>query len=183
VNVAFYGGSFDPPHMAHVMAVAVALASGDVDRILVVPCYQHAFGKGSVPFEHRLKMARLAFSIFGDAVSISPVEQELTGPSRTLNTLQHLISLNPDWSLRLLIGTDILAESADWYRFDEVITLAPPLIIGRTNYAGPAPTGFALPDLSSSTIRKRISSGQSVKGLVPQTVQDYINTHRLYHST
>ena len=183
MKMAFYGGSFDPPHMAHVMAVAVALASGEVDRILVVPCHQHVFGKDTAPFEHRMEMARLAFSIFGTSASISSVEQELGGPSRTLTTLRHLISRNPDCSFRLLIGTDILAESADWYRFDEVVRLAPPLVIGRANYDGCATNGFALPDLSSSAIRNQIASGQSVAGLVPPTVLEYIKTHNLYHST
>ncbi len=180
MRVALFGGSFDPPHMAHVQCVAVALASGEVDHVLVVPCFQHVLGKESTPYVHRVEMVKQALQIFGHLVEFSDIEEQLGGPSRTLDTLQALIAQRPSTSWRLLIGTDILAEKEQWYRFDEVARLAPPLIVGRQGWDAPADTDFALPAISSRTIRNRIQAGKNLGHLVPAAVWHYIQKEGLY---
>ncbi len=180
MRIAIFGGSFDPPHMAHVMSVAVALSSGEVDRVLAVPCYQHVFGKPLEAFEHRLEMTRAALALFGARAEVSDVERLLGGPSRTLNTLQALGGRHPDWEMRLLIGTDILAEKDSWHRFDEVVRLAPPLIVGRSGYDDDAHTDYQLPAISSTEVRARLADGRPVVHLVPASVVEYIRNHGLY---
>ena len=181
--MALFGGSFDPPHMAHVQCVAVALASGEVDGVLVVPCFQHALGKESTPYVHRTEMVKLALQIFGSQVELSDVEERLGGPSRTLDTLQALITERPATSWRLLIGSDILAERDQWYRFDEVTRLAPPLIVGRQGWEALADTDFALPAISSRAIRARLQAGKALGHLVPAAVWQYIQQEGLYGTT
>ena len=87
--VGIFGGSFNPPHLAHVLAVAVVLSRFEVARILVVPTYRHPFAKALAPYEDRVKMCELAMG-FLPRVEVSRVEEELGGESRTLRTLQHL---------------------------------------------------------------------------------------------
>ena len=62
-RVGVFGGSFDPPHVGHVLLATWALSAGGIDRLIVVPTFAHVFGKKSAPFEDRVTMARAAFSI------------------------------------------------------------------------------------------------------------------------
>ena len=153
MRVAFFGGSFNPPHVAHVLACAYVLSTNLADRVLVVPVFQHPFDKPLAPFEDRLTMARLALDWL-PGVEVSPVEQELETPSLTLNTLQHLSNANPSWRLRLMVGSDVLFEAQKWHAFDEISALAPPLVLGRIGYEHPDAPVSVLPDLSSTRVRE-----------------------------
>ena len=175
---AFFGGSFDPPHMCHVLVAALGLSSGEVDDLLVVPCFAHPFDKKMVGFEHRMEMARLAFAPFGDRVTVSDIERRLGGKSRTLTTIQALQNEMPQRRLRLLIGSDIMQERDSWHRFDEVEKLAPPLVVGRQGH-DPG-TGIVLPGISSSQVRLLLAQGADIAGLVPEPVVRYIRRCRLY---
>ncbi|MCU0694316.1 MAG: nicotinate-nicotinamide nucleotide adenylyltransferase, partial [Polyangiaceae bacterium] len=121
--VAVFGGSFNPPHVGHVLVASYLLAMMECDRVLVVPCFRHPFGKSLAPFEVRLQMCEAAFG-WMPRVEISTVERDLGGESRTLRTLRHIADAHPGWSLRLVIGTDVVQEAPRWYGFDEVEKLA-----------------------------------------------------------
>ena len=60
MTTAIFGGSFNPPHLAHVLAVTVVRAREEVDRVLVIPTYQHPFAKSLAPYDDRVKMCELA---------------------------------------------------------------------------------------------------------------------------
>ena len=77
-TVAIFGGSFNPPHLAHVLAVTAVRSTEDVDEILVVPTYQHPFAKPLAPFDDRVELCRLAMEWI-PGVSVSRVEEELAG--------------------------------------------------------------------------------------------------------
>ena len=177
-EIALYGGSFDPPHVAHVLVAAWAKASAGVDRVLVVPTYRHAFGKRSAPFADRVAMCRLAMADLRSA-EISTLEEEL-GESLTLHTLQALRERRPSARFRLLIGADILAGAHRWHRWDDVVALAPPLVVGRGGYATPEGVGMTMPEISSTDVRDRLARGASVDGLVPPDVADYARSRGLY---
>jgi nicotinate-nucleotide adenylyltransferase len=130
VNVFIFGGSFDPPHVAHVLAVTYILATQDADLVLVVPCHKHPFGKGLSAFEHRFAMCERAVGWL-PRTTVSRVEEDLGGESRTLRTIEHLRERNPDWHMRLVVGADVLLEGKRWYGFDRVVELAPLLVLGR----------------------------------------------------
>jgi len=180
IRVALFGGRFDPPHLSHVMAAGLVLAMGEVDRVLVVPCFKHFFDKPLTPFRHRLEMCRQAFAIYGESVQVSTLEEQLGGVSRTLDTIIHLTSQHPQWSLRLLVGGDIPEEREKWHRFDEIERLAPPLVVGRSGHQDEGITGFKLPPVSSSNIRSLAAAGDDVAGFVPATVARYIEKEGLY---
>jgi len=180
MRVALFGGSFDPPHLCHVLNVALALSTGELDRVLVVPCFKHPFDKQMTPYGHRMEMARLAFAVFKELVEVSSVEEELGGVSRTLDTLLRLAEDHPEWRLRLLIGSDIPEERENWHRFDEVERLAPPLVVGRSGHPIQGDGRICLPGVSSTEIRDMLASGRDVEHLVPQPVLQYIVKHGLY---
>jgi nicotinate-nucleotide adenylyltransferase len=185
MDVAFYGGSFDPPHVAHVLAAGYVLSTGAFARLLVVPVPAHALDKQLVAFEDRLRMCELALGWL-PGVEVSPVEQSLPLPSRTLNTLKALKSAHPDWSLRLVIGADVLLETQKWHAFEQVAELAPPLVLGRVGVAHPGAPPPVLPDVSSTRVRELLvrRSEPGVAGelrrLVPRAVLEYIEARGLY---
>jgi nicotinate-nucleotide adenylyltransferase len=85
-SVAVFGGSFNPPHVAHLLAATLVLATQDVDLLLVVPAFKHPFAKSLAPFDERVTMCTLAMGWL-PGVEVSRVEEELGGESRTLRTL------------------------------------------------------------------------------------------------
>lgn len=178
-----YGGSFNPPHLAHVLAACAVLATHDVARFLVVPTFRHPFAKALAPFEDRVKLCELAMAGLS-RVEVSRVEQELGGESRTLHTLEHLTERHPTWNLRLVVGADILQEAGKWYRFDRVRELAPLLVLGRLGVPHPDAPPPVLPDVSSTRVRAACAEGRfdEVEALVPRAVLAYVRARRLYTS-
>ena len=106
------------------------------------------------------------------------VEADLAGPSLTLRTLEELHRRMPDTLLRLVMGADLVAELHKWHRFDAIEALAPPLVVGRAGHG--AVDGVALPDVSSTEVRRRLRAGENVVALVPTRVRDYSRTSGLY---
>jgi nicotinate-nucleotide adenylyltransferase len=180
---AFYGGSFDPPHVSHVLCAAYVLSTELVDELWVMPAFDHPLGKRfHAPYEDRLAMAELAFADLR-RVRVSRLESELDGgPSRTLTTVEALKERHPDTRFRLVIGADILDETHLWHRFDRIAELAPPLVVGRMGFPIPDGVEIALPEVSSTEIRTRLAEGRTVSGLVPAAVRNYIGDHDLYRS-
>lgn len=180
-TLAILGGSFDPPHVAHVLLGAYAACVEEIDELLVIPTYAHALGKRHhASYEDRFAMTELAFEGLRRA-RVSDVERQLGGASFTLHTLEALQRERPDAALRLIIGADILAEADRWHRFDEVRRLAPPIVIGRQGFEHDA--RFTLPAISSTSIRERLARGESVDGELPWRVIRYIEAHALYQES
>lgn len=179
-RVAIYGGSFNPPHVGHVLNAVWALSIGAVDEVLVVPCFVHPFAKELAPFADRFAMCAAAMRVVPNA-TVSRVEEELGGESRTLRTLEHLAGLHPDWSMRLLIGADILADTPKWHGFDRVVAIAPLLVVGRAGVHADVPPP-ELPEVSSTGVRDAIARGafSEIERVVPAAVRHYVEARGLY---
>jgi nicotinate-nucleotide adenylyltransferase len=155
-RIAVYGGSFDPPHVAHLLAAAYALAVGAFDELLVIPVFAHPFQKRLSSFEHRTRMCELAFAEL-EHVTVSRLEQELPVPSRTLSTLEALTRERPFAELSLIVGSDVLAETSKWHAFEKVLRLAPAFVIGRAGYPHPQASAVTLPGVSSTRVRELLA--------------------------
>ncbi|WP_394843649.1 nicotinate (nicotinamide) nucleotide adenylyltransferase [Pendulispora brunnea] len=179
--VAVFGGSFNPPHIAHVMTVLVVLSTHPVDRVVVIPTFAHPFAKQLAPYEDRVRMIELAMAGIA-RVEISRIEETLGGESRTLRTLEHLQSEHPSWNLRLVMGADVLAETPKWYAFDRIAKIAPPIVLGRAGFESSAAPTPILPAISSTDIRAKVGQGRwsDLEPIVPRTVLEYIREHALY---
>lgn len=184
--VALFGGSFNPPHVGHVLAASYVLSVGWVDRVLVVPVFEHALGKSLVAFEHRAEMARRAFGWLPQ-VEVSTLEASLGAPSRTLRTIVALEAQHPDWVLRLLVGSDITGEIAKWQAFDQIERKAPPLYLQRAGSPAANAGPGVLPEVSSTEVRGMLASARrdqppppELGALVPRAVLDYIWRERLF---
>lgn len=186
-TVAIFGGSFNPPHVAHQMVALFVVETAPVDELWLVPTWKHPFAKNLVSFQHRVAMLeRVAQSL--PHVTVSRIEEDLAAApdfvsSRTLETLQALVARHPDTQFRLVVGADILGETDKWYRWDDVVALAPLIVIGRGGYPAPADavvSGLDMPEVSSTEVRARLARGESALPLVPRSVMSYIAQHGLY---
>lgn len=181
-EVAVFGGSFNPPHVAHVLAAAYVLSCRELDHLLVIPTFQHPFSKALASFADRIAMCRLAFRDLA-RVEISSLEEQLGGESRTVRTLEHLQATHPEWQMRLVVGADVVHELDRWWSPERVKQLAPPLVLGRLGVA--PPPGYedapcVLPEVSSTAIRTAFARGDSPTDLVPSAVIDYARARGLY---
>ena len=187
-TVGLFGGSFNPPHVAHQL-VALYCLETHVDEMWFVPTYSHPFGKNLVAFDHRVAMCELAASALGARARVLRTEEELAHKpdfvaSRTLDLIEHFGAAYPDVQLRLVVGTDILGETDKWYRWDDVVRAAPLIVIGRAGHelpAGSVATGVTMPEVSATRVRELLGAKDpGAAALLPQTVLRYIARHGLY---
>lgn len=179
MHVAIYGGSFNPPHVGHQLAVAYILATQPVDEVWVMPTPQHAFGKELAPFDHRVAMVELALRHFGGRARVSTLEASLPRPSYTVDTLRALRAAQPGIKISLVVGADILGETRQWKAWPEIQRSVERLVVlGRAGY--PSSASVNLPEVSSTEVRRRLAAGEGVQELLDREVLDYAVRHGLY---
>jgi len=189
-RVALFGGSFNPPHVAHQLVALYVLETQPVDALWIAPTYVHPFEhKKLTSYEHRTRMCELMAAALGPRAVVSNIEEELAQrpgfrASRTLDLVTVLVD-ERGLEVRLVVGTDILAETSKWYRWDDVVAKAPLIVVGREGAAPPpgsVVTGVQMPAISSTRVRGAFASGDpaSAENLVPRSVYSYIVQHNLY---
>ncbi len=177
MRLGVYGGSFDPPHVGHVGAAEYLLQQGLVERLLVVPVFEHAFHKDMLAFDERLELCRLAFAHLPQ-VEVSELERELPRPNYTVNMLEAVSRQHPLDELRLIIGADVLLDLPRWHRIRDVERLAPLLVLGRVGFETQAAPSPVLPDVASSRLRE--TQPANWVGQVPTIVLSRIAERNLY---
>jgi nicotinate-nucleotide adenylyltransferase len=183
-RVALYGGSFDPPHMAHVLIATWVLCRGEVDEVWLLPVKGHAFGKALRPFEVRCRMVAAAVEHLGPQVRVEPIEDTLPVPSYTIDTVRALLAREP-LELTLVLGSDEHAKRHQWKAWDELEALVGGrvLVVGRgAEAAGLPEVAFAIPDVSSTEVRRRVAAGEPYGWMVPEAVREMIEREGLYRA-
>lgn len=186
MHVALFGGSFNPPHVGHLLAAAYVRAVAPVDAVWLMPAFQHRFGKPLAPFEDRLALcSRLVADLRG--VEVTSVEADVAADGRTLLTVEHLQRLHPGHRFSLVIGSDLLTELPRWYRHEELLQKVGLVVLGRAGFdasgaifPGSYFTGVKLPEVSSTEVRARLADGRDVSALVPRGVLEEIRSRGLY---
>jgi nicotinate-nucleotide adenylyltransferase len=178
MRVAIFGGSFNPPHVAHQLVALSVLETEPVDELWLIPCFLHPFDKHLAPFADRMAMCQRAAAALGPRVRVSDVEGRLGGESRTLRTVKTLQADHPDAEFAVVIGADLEGEISSWFGAAELRTLVRFIVVGRGGYGEVG--GLAMPALSSTEVRERLRTGQPVDRLVPRGVLDYIRERTLY---
>jgi nicotinate-nucleotide adenylyltransferase len=206
-SILVFGGTFDPPHLAHAHLPRLIAERLGCDQILYVPARMNPLkDEGpSASAEHRVAMLVLALAD-GPAARISTIELDREGPSYTVDTLRTLREhLGAGTDLRLLIGADQALEFHRWKDWQDILKLATPVVVLRppwteqtfreglaTAYQEAEATqwlrwtifpgeGMPLMDISATEIRRRMHSGEPLDGLLDPAVIDYIRTNGLYH--
>ncbi len=196
-DVALFGGSFNPPHICHALASLWVLQTQDVDEVWWVPTFQHAFDKRLVDFEQRLEMCEHSIADLS-RTRLCPIERDLGGESRTIDTVRALRQRHPETRFWLVIGTDILEEFTEWKDWRTLLDEVPLIIVGRRGYDENRLALFEeeqqledalewvleLPDISSTEVRQGLAQGRydAVSAWIARPVLDYIARHQLYHT-
>ena len=178
MRVALFGGSFNPPHVAHQLAALYLLETQPIDQLWMIPCFRHPFEKELAPFADRMRMCELAAAALGPRVRVSDIEGRLGGESRTLQTVRALQADHADAAFAVVIGSDLEAEVDRWYGVEELRRRVSFLVVGRPGAGGKH--DVRMPAVSSTEVRERLRDGRSVEALVPRTVLDYIRQTGLY---
>jgi nicotinate-nucleotide adenylyltransferase len=190
MRIGVLGGTFDPPHIGHLLLASDAREALGLDRLIFVPTGAQPFKVDSPPRasgQDRLEMVRLATA--DDAYySVDDAEINRTGLSYTVDTLEHLSEKNPGAKLFLLLGEDALAGFEQWRSPERIRELATVAVMRRD---GSGKGSKTLPngvkevstrrvDVSATEIRDRLAAGKSIKGFVPESVERFIDARGLY---
>ena len=195
MRLGVVGGTFDPIHNGHIAAAEAAMDCAELDEVVFVPTGTPPHRPPTVASaEQRLDMCRLA-TADDPRFSVSDVEAKRDGPSYTVDTLLVLRAANPHAELFLVLGWDAAALFRSWYKPDEVIALAPIVVVTRPGRKAPEAKDLAAaglqtgrvilcerstPAVSASEIREAVREGRDVSGLVPAAVARYIASSHLY---
>lgn len=190
-RLGMFGGTFNPPHVAHLIGAQFAVEQLALDRLLFIPANipPHKEDHEIVEPEHRLAMTRLAIA-GNPAFELSDVEIARDGKSYTIDTIRALLNSHNPSELFLLIGLDMLAIFDTWKDSEAILeeaTVAVMLRPGNTIDEIPAELRnrvqiVRMPqmDISSTMIRERANKRLPLRYFVPEAVGAYIEEHRLY---
>jgi len=195
--VGILGGTFNPPHLAHMVCASEARAQLGLDRVLLVPTAvpPHKPIDDEPGPIHRLQMCRLAVGEHRDWLSVSTIEIDRDGPSYTVDTLREIHANNPGDELTFIVGGDMAWSLPDWHQPEAILELASFAVAERAGarreevrarlagMAGAHRISYIdVPrlDISSSALRRRVREGRPVDYLVADAVTDYIDQWRLY---
>jgi nicotinate-nucleotide adenylyltransferase len=193
VRVGVFGGTFDPPHVGHLLAAVDAHEALGLDRLLFVPAASQPLkvGRVTASAEDRLAMTTL-LAQDDPRFGVDRVEIDRGGLSYMVDTLATLAVRLPGARLHLLVGADVLHSFAKWREPERVAQLAELVVLEREaqgDEEGPLDVGPAAAarrlatrrvDVSSTEVRGRVRAGQSIRGFVPEAVASFIERARLY---
>lgn len=199
-RVGLFGGTFDPPHVGHLILASEAKSQLELTRVLwtVTPDPPHKQDQPITSLEHRLAMVQLAIQD-NPSFELSKIELERPGPHYTVDTIRLLAEQNPEAEIVPIIGGDSLQDLPTWHRPQEILYAAHwvgvmrrpgeetnlqalerelPGISSKVHYVD-AP----LLEIASREIRDRVAEGKPFRYYLPLPVYKYINEHHLYQQT
>ncbi|HEY4612761.1 MAG TPA: nicotinate-nucleotide adenylyltransferase [Bacteroidota bacterium] len=192
-RIGIFGGTFDPPHVGHLIIAEQARAQVGLDRIYFIPAFlpPHKRKNSSAQPLDRLTMSKLA--VRGDkALRVSDIEIRRKGISYTIDTVRGFHRRYPKAELFLIVGEDNYAAFKTWKSYKEILRSAR-LIVYRRSSQGMIRTSRSskkrmrllqgtLLDISSSDVRRHIQERRSIRSIVPAAVERYIRSKKLYRS-
>jgi nicotinate-nucleotide adenylyltransferase len=188
-NIGILGGSFDPPHTAHIAMARAALDTVPLDRVLFMPAPNPPHKRRDVmsPYESRKAMVAIAIRD-EEGMELSVAEELRDGPSYT-NELLRFLRTQSDSGLYLILGADSVADLPNWRNPKSILDLATLVVFPRTGYSSFVPVEgdasivlFEKPviDVSSTEIREKCRRGESTAGLITKAVRKFILDNSLY---
>jgi nicotinate-nucleotide adenylyltransferase len=184
MQIALFGGAFDPPHKGHQQIITQVLEHHIVEEVWLVPVKNHPFGKGVSPATDRVAMLQ---PLLSKRVRIEKFELEEKGPSYTLYTLDTLSAQYPEHRFSWIIGSDNLPNFHKWFHYQEMLQKYTFYVYPRKGFPfTPLYPGMEalhnIPEIevSSTEVREKVQDHEPVTGLVDPQVEQYIKDHNLY---
>lgn len=192
-RLGLLGGTFDPPHIGHLVAAVSVGETLGLDEVWLVPNGEpwQKRDRPVTPAVVRLALARAAVAGV-PGIAVSDVEVRRPGPSFTIDTVHQLRAEDPDRDLVVIMGRDSAAGLPTWERHEELLAAVDVAVVERAGVGTPLP---ALPgarlelvpmrhiEVSSTELRQRVADGRPIVPLVPPAVADLVAEHGLYRET
>ena len=181
-KIGIYGGTFDPIHHGHLILAREARERLQLDKIIFVPATVSPF-KNAPGTSADDRLAMLKTAIAGEeGFTVDEIELHRPAPSHTIDTIEAIRSRDSNAELFYLLGQDNVADLPKWHRFEDLQKLVQFVVLDRTGEKANHPhlvVGRKI-DISATDIRKRVALHQSIRYLVPQSVEEIIRSRRLY---
>jgi len=184
-KVGLLGGTFDPPHIGHLLVAEEVFQALGLDEVWFVPSHDPPHKEASnTNVEHRVEMTQLAIKS-NPYFSVSTIEMERSGISYTYDTVNEFVQQFEDTLFYFIIGGDQVEYLPKWHRIDELVELVTFVGVKRRGHELKSPYPIEKVDIpmfevSSTLVRDRIKFGGSTKYLLPEGVESYIKEHNLY---
>lgn len=197
-KIALFGGSFNPVHSGHVRLVKNIAEAEKLDRVIVMPTNISPFKAGENGYiataEHRLNMCRLAFENLPYS-EVSSYETDKTDISYTISTVEHFKEVYPNYSLYLIVGSDMVTSFTRWKDFDKILSCCTLIAASREKddrdellkaaenlrqYGEVIIIDTDPFEVSSTQIRKKIINHEDISCYMPDNVVKYILNNHLY---
>lgn len=187
-RVGLLGGTFNPPHLAHLMMAHQVGEQLGLKRVDLMPDNRppHVDKKEAIDASDRLAMVNLAVAD-DPLLGVEPCEINRGGISYSVDTIKYLQQKNPQVDYYFIIGGDMVEYLPKWHKIDELVKLVQFVAVARPNYRVASPYPLMWVDspqleISSTVIRQKIATGRSIKYFVPDNVADYIYEKGLYRN-
>lgn len=197
MRIGILGGTFNPPHLGHLVSAQEAYLQLRLDRVALIPARipPHKPVEDEPGIEHRLEMCRLAIAGDERRFEVSDLEARREGTSYTVDTLEELHANQPESELFLIVGGDVALGFGSWQDPERVLALATLAVAQRPGTprsevehtlsevaGGEKARFFSMPEIgiSSTMLRERARDGEPTRYLVPDAVRSYIDRYRLY---
>jgi nicotinate-nucleotide adenylyltransferase len=197
MQIALFGGSFDPPHQGHFQVALHLLEEKIAQEVWFIPTKKHPFGKQMLPDNDRVAMLEnmiadnqpelIQKNILAASIKIDTYELHQDTPSYSYETLHHFASTYSDHAFSWVIGSDNVPSFPKWYHAEELLKEFPVLVYPRPGYgfdgllSGMRPLqNLPTIDISSTDVRERVKSAEPINTLVSPGVAQYIQAHQLY---
>ncbi|MSS19872.1 nicotinate-nucleotide adenylyltransferase [Pseudoramibacter porci] len=201
-KIGIFGGSFNPIHIGHLHLAESARIQFGLERVIFIPTGANPFKFETAPTndvlerKNRYKMVTLAIAS-NPFFEVSPIEINRTGKTYTIDTIQKIREQYPDKELFFIAGADIVFNITKWRKIDALFKQTAFIVAERPGYptfklrwailrlrkryrAMIYPMMLSGMDITSTDIRKRIREGKSVRYLIPDDVNAYIQSKNLY---
>ena len=191
-RIGLFGGTFDPPHVGHLVAAHQVRELHGLDEVWLVVANEpwQKDGTRSIT-DVSTRMMWVAASIDGVAgLAVSDIEVRLGGPSYTIDTLAALEAQHPDVAWSVIVGADAAGGLDSWHRAEELREMADVIVVNRPGDHPPRPPGWRVSgveipplDVSSSELRAMVAAGRSIRFLVRDAVAESVQTLGVYRSS
>ena len=186
-KVGILGGTFNPPHLGHLIIAEQVRDQLDLDKIVFLPTAEpphSSINKKTISSDIRVELLDLAIHT-NPNFEMELYEVEKGGKNYTYNTMKALVDLYPAVDFYFIIGADMIEDLPTWHEIDKLVELVQFVGVNRPGYAVETDyplimVDVPLVDISSSAIRKKVAQGCSIQYLVPENVRNYIEREGLY---
>jgi len=191
VRIGIFGGTFDPPHIGHLIAAQDAREALQLDRVLFVPAGQPPHKSQRPISDGAVRRAMLEAALEDDpGFEVCLIELERTGASYTVDTLRQLLQERPGDSFFLLVGADQVRDFQTWHEPEEIVRLVTVVPLARAGVDTfpalesrlHAPVRVTRIDVSATDIRERVRTGKTIRYLVLPAVEQLIRQRGLYRN-